>query len=80
MAEQEEKIEISKSEQKRIAQKILSQAKKLASMTLKQMEKLDLPEEIKDELKKIHQIKSNQAKARHTKYIAKLLRAQADSL
>ena len=72
--EQEEKIEISKTEQKKRAQKVLSEAKKIASMTLKQLEILDLPEQIKDEFKKLHKIKSHQARDRQVRYIAKLLR------
>ena len=75
---EEEKIEISKTEQKKRAKKVLTEAKKIASMTVKQMEKLDFPESIKDELLKIHKIKSHQAKDRQIKYVAKLLRAHAE--
>lgn len=71
----EESYQPSKSELKRKAQEVLNQAKKLAKSTLKQIEKLDYPENIKEELRKLHKIKSPQAQARHVKYIAKLLRA-----
>ena len=74
MADQEEKVEISKTEQKKRAKMVLVEAKKFASMSVKQMENLDLPDAIKEELFKLHKIKSHQAKDRHIKYIAKLMR------
>ena len=80
MVEEKEEVEIiSKSEQKRRAKEVLVFAQKLASMTLKQMAKLDYPEELLEELKKVHKIKSAPAKARHIKYIAKLLRSYNES-
>ena len=76
MKDEEEKIKPSKTEQKKKAQEELLNAKNLSKLSQKQINQLDYCEEVKEELLKLIKIKSNSARNRQIKYIAKLLRSQ----
>ena len=78
MEKKQDEVELSKNQRKKKAQEGLTKAKKLAALSEKQIQSLEYPEEVKSELLKIHKIKSKPARLRHTKYIAKLLRALDD--
>lgn len=78
--ENEEKItEVSKNQQRKKAQEVLIKAKKLVTLSKKQIIILEYPEEIKLELLKTQKIKSKSARLRQIKYIAKLLRSLSDT-
>lgn len=73
-----ERPEISKTQQKKKALEVQALTKKIAALPIKQIERLDLPEETKEELLKVHKIKSHIARDRHIKYIASLMRSLDD--
>jgi len=75
ITEEEAPEELSKTAKKKQAEQVSILAKKLSSLSPKQIDKLDHPEQIREELKKVKKIKSLPAKARHIKYVAKLMRS-----
>ena len=78
MSKEELEIELSKTQKKKRALEVLSFTKKVSSFSIKQIEKLDIPDEIKNELYKLQKMKSYSARGRHIKYIAGLFRGQDD--
>ncbi|MBC60956.1 MAG: hypothetical protein CMP11_00730 [Zetaproteobacteria bacterium] len=74
MVETTDDHEISKTAKKKIAQEFFQITKKISKMTAKQIEKLDLDDEIKREFLLVKNIKSFSAHERQLKFIAKRLR------
>ena len=67
--------EVSKTQQKKKSQEVQALTKRISALPVKQIEKLNLPKDIFEELLKVPKIKSHTARARHIKYIASLMRS-----
>ena len=73
--EEDEEFELSRTQKRKLALEVLTFTKKLAARPLKELEKLDLHELVKEELLKVHRMKSTGAKTRQIKYVAGLIRS-----
>lgn len=70
----------SRSQQRREALAVLEIAKRLAEAQQSQLDRIALPEDLREEIRKTRQVKQQIARKRQIQYLAKRLRADEDSL
>lgn len=68
-----EESKLSKTKKKKAAQEVYHFIKKVAKLTKKQIEALELPDQVKEEIIKCTQIKSYIAYNRQIKFVSKIM-------